>query len=284
MYRNLKAPLADAPNSVHLCAWPQVEESLRADELVREVEGVLACVSLGHAARAESGVRVRQPLAKVLLQAPSLEARAWIARWRETILEELNVKDLEILDDAGDLVTYSLRANLPLLGKKLGPKMGAVRQALEKSDAQEARRIGEASRRGESVQIEVGGETLELLASEILVSTTQQSGYSFAAENGWAVAIDTTLTEDLIDEGLARDLVRAIQNARKEAGLQVSDRIAILLWHDEPSRIPQVFEKFGDYIQSETLADELRLVDADYPEMTEVKIGDEKVLLRVEKI
>ncbi len=164
MYRNLKAPLQDAPESVHLCAWPSVDEALRDDELVREVEGVLACVSLGHAARKESKIKVRQPLSKVLVQAPNTVARTGIENWRDTILDELNVKDLELLDDAGDLVRYSLKANLPKLGKKLGKRMGAVRQVLENASEPEARRIGEAVGRGESVTIEVDGENLELAA------------------------------------------------------------------------------------------------------------------------
>ncbi len=283
MYRNLSRPLQDAPASVHLCAWPQVDEGLRDEALVREVEGVLECVSLGHAARKNSTVRVRQPLSQVLVQAPSSQARQWIENWRETILDELNVKALVLLDDAGDLVTYSLRANLPKLGKKLGKKMGAVRQVLEGASAQEARLIGETVKRGESVQIEVEGEPLTLEAEEVLVATQQASGYSFASRDGWSVAMDTTLTPELEIEGMANDFIRAVQNARKDAGLEVSDRIGILLWHSEQSRMPEVFEAHGDLIQSETLADELHLVDEDYPEMTEAKVGDEAVRVHVEK-
>ena len=284
MYRNLKAPLQDAPESVHLCAWPSVDESLRDDDLVREVEGVLACVSLGHAARKESKIAVRQPLSKVLVQTPDDAARGWIENWRDTILEELNVKELELLDNAGDLVRYSLKANLPKLGKKLGKQMGAVRQVLENASEPETRRIGEAVGRGESVTIEIEGEALELAADEVLVSTEQQSGFSFAQEGGWAVAIDTTLTPELVQEGLARNFIRAVQNARKTADFEVSDHITILLRIGEPSLVPDLFEVWGETIQNETLADELRLVDADYPDMNDITLGEETVGLRVEKI
>jgi isoleucyl-tRNA synthetase len=285
MYQNLRRPLADSPESVHLCPWPVVDEGLRDDALLREVNGVLQAVSLGHSARRESDVRVRQPLARVLVQAPAPEARPWLHAWRDTILEELNVKELELLDDAGDLVSYSLKANLPKLGKKLGKQMGAVRAVLESASPEEARRIGEASRRGESFSIRVGDEEMELAADEVLVQTQQQSGYSFAIENGWSVAIDTTLTPELQDEGVARDFVRAIQSARKDAGFEVSDHIAILLV-DTPgtSRMPDVLEQFGDYIQQETLADELRLVGSDYPELSEAKVGDGTVRFRVERL
>jgi isoleucyl-tRNA synthetase len=285
IYRNLSSPLKNAPESVHLCDWPVVDKALRDDHLVNQVESVLLAVSLGHGARKESKVKVRQPLAKVLIQAPDAAGREAVTRWREAILEELNVKDIELLADAGDLVSYSLKANLPKLGKKLGKKVGALRQVLEGASPEEAKRIGQAARHGESVTVEVEGEPLTLEADEILVSVQQQSGYSFASEGGWAVALDTTLTPDLEDEGLARDFVRGIQQARKDAGFEVSDRIAILLvTPSEDSRFPQVLEKFGDYVQSETLAEELRFVDADYPELTEAPMGEEKIQFRVERV
>jgi isoleucyl-tRNA synthetase len=190
------------------------------------------------------------------VQAPNDGAKRWVENWRETILDELNVKNLSLLDDAGDLVTYSLRANLPKLGKKLGKKMGAVRQVLEGADASESKRIGEAVKRGECVQIQVEGDPLELEAEEVLVSTQQASGYSFASGEGsgagWSVAMDTTLTPELEIEGMARDFIRAIQNARKEAGLEVSDRIGILLWHSRKQpdarrvRSARRFDSIGD--------------------------------------
>jgi isoleucyl-tRNA synthetase len=285
MYQNLKTSMAEAPQSVHLCAWPQVDAMLKNDELTREVESVLSCVSLGHKARKESEIKVRQPLRRVLIQAPTNEARVWIANWRETILDELNVKEIELLDDAGALVEYSLKANLPKLGKKLGKQMGAARQAFEGASPEDARRIGEASKKGESFTLVVGGEEMTFAGDEVLVQSHQKGGYSFAQENGWAVALDTTLDEKLIEEGLARDFVRAIQQARKDSGLEISDRIAILLVEpSDESAMPQVFENWGDYVQSETLADELRLVADDYPELLDAKVGDETVRFRVEKM
>ncbi len=282
MYQNLKKPLQDAPLSVHLCAWPQSDTALADEKLIAEVEAVLQATSLGHKARKESKVKVRQPLPRVLIQAPP-EDKAALETWRETILDELNVKSMELLDDAGDLVTYKLRANLPKLGPKFGKQIGAIRGALENAAPDDAKRIGNAARRGESFNIEVNGQTLTLEADEVLVQTQQQTGYSFASEGDWAVAIDTTLNEDLSDEGYARDFVRGVQDARKTAGLQVSDHITILVTAPDASIFPRVLEKFGDYIQEETLADELRLVEANYPELMTLEAGDEELQLRVEK-
>ncbi len=284
MYLNLKRPLRNAPDSVHLLAWPVVDENLRDDALLSEVESVLNAVSLGHKARKESKVKVRQPLPRVLIQAPP-EAQGSLENWRETILDELNVKSLELLDDAGDLVSYKLRANLPKLGPRFGKQIGAIRAALENAAPDEAKRIGSAVRRGESVKLQLGEQEIELAPDDILVQTQQQSGYSFAGEGDWAVAIDTTLNEDLRDEGYARDFVRAVQEARKKAGFEVSDHIAILVVEPaEPSRFARVLENFGDYLQDETLAEELRLVGDDYPELSEAEAGDETIRLRVEKL
>jgi len=281
----LSAPLADAPESVHLCAWPRVDETLRDDELVAQVAGVLGAVSLGLAARAAAKIRSRQPLAKALIQAPDAAGRAAIEAWRDTIEDELNVKAIELLDDAGDLVTYSLRANLPVVGRKFGKRVGALRQVLEGAQGAEAKRIGEAVKAGQSVEIELEGETVTLEPNEILAETQQQSGYSFASEGGWSVALDTTLSRELEDEGWVRDLVRGVQQTRKDAGLEVSDRIAILVVEPPTnSRFGSVLEEFGDYLQRETLADELRLVDADYPALTDVKVGEETLRLGVEKV
>ncbi len=283
IYRNLSAPLQNAPESVHLCEWPKVDEKWRDEELVAQVAGVLQAVSLGLSARKDSKIRARQPLSKALIQAPNALGRLGIEAWAETIKDELNVKQIELLDDAGDLVTYSLKANLPVVGKRFGKQVGALRGLLENAEPNEAKRIGEAVKRGESVEIELNGERVTLEAGDILVMTQQQSGFSFASEGGWSVALDTSLTPELELEGLARDFVRAVQQTRKDSGLEVSDRIVILVVDAENSRLPAVLEAFGEYVQSETLADELRFVLGDYPGLGQAKMGEETLRLGVER-
>ncbi len=285
MYRNLSSVLPGAPESVHLCAWPRVDERLRDDELVSQVEGVLQAVSLGLSARKESKIRVRQPLSKALVQAPNQAGQSAIRAWEETIKDELNVKEIELLSDAGDLVTYSLRANLPVVGKKYGKQVGALRQLLESAEPSEAKRIGSAIKAGEPVEIELDGARATLEPNEVLVETKQASGFSFASDGGWSIGLDTTLSDELVVEGLARDFIRVVQDGRKRAGFEVSDRIAILLVEpNDDSRLSDVLEGFGDTIQSETLADELRFVDANYPELSDGKMGEETLRFRVEKV
>jgi isoleucyl-tRNA synthetase len=284
MYRNLSSVVPDAPESVHLCEWPRVDERLRDDDLVSQVEGVLQAVSLGLSARKESKIRVRQPLSKALVQAPDEAGASAIRAWQDTIKDELNVKEIELLSDAGDLVTYSLKANLPVVGKKYGKGVGALRKLLEGATPDEAKRIGSAIKAGESVSVELDGAPATLEPTEVLVETKQASGYSFASDGGWSVGLDTTLTDELVVEGLARDFIRVVQDGRKRADFEVSDRIAILLVQPgEDSRLPDVLESFGDTIQSETLADELRFVDANYPELSDGKMGEETLRFRVEK-
>jgi isoleucyl-tRNA synthetase len=184
-------------------------------------------------------------------------------------------------------VSYSLRANLPKLGPKYGKQIGAIRKTLESATPELAGQIAENAKANKSTFIEVNGEQIELAPDEILIDTHQQSGYQFATEKSWAVALDTTLSDELIVEGLARDLVRAVQNARKEAGFEVSDHIAILITETGDSTLEKILNQSGDYVQEETLADELRIVDADYPEMQEIHVGSDEhartLKLRVEK-
>lgn len=288
MYQNLKQPLANSAESVHLESWPEVDSALRNDDLIREVDDVLLAVSLGHAARKDSKIKVRQPLARALIFAPTQNGRQAVENWRDTILDELNVKEIELLKDTGNLVSYSLRANLPKLGPKYGKQIGAIRKTLESATPELAGQIAENAKADKSTFIEVNGEQIELAPDEILIDTHQQSGYQFATEKGWAVALDTTLSDELIVEGLARDLVRAVQNARKDSGFEVSDHIAILLTDKDGSRLPDLLEHFGDYIQSETLAEESRIVDENYPELRETTLGSdehaETLRFNVEKI
>ena len=284
IYRNLSSPLADAPESVHLCAWPVVDESLRDDELVAQVAGVLKLASLGHSARKKANIRARQPLSTLVVKTPTdgLLVKG-VEDWKEAILEELNIATISFQDSID--VDYAIKPNLPKLGPKYGKMMRDISSVLQNISEEEARRIGIASRLGENFTLKVKDDLLELSPDDVLVQTVEQDGFSFLSDDTWSVALDTTLTPTLEDEGWVRDLVRGVQQARKDSGFEVSDRIAILIaTPPEDSRFAAVLEEFGDYLQRETLADELRLVDADYPGLVEVKVGDEVLRVGVEKV
>ena len=252
LYRNLVLSIApDAPESVHLSEWPKVDESLAAPALVGEMDAVLRVVSLGRAVRGQSGMRQRQPLPKVLLRARTAEQTAALGRFEGQIKEELNVKEVELLDQYAELVSYQLRPNLPVLGKKFGKAVPQVRAALQQADASEVARAVRDGKFFEVVTPE--GERYELGPDEVLVDAKSPEGYAAMEEAGYLVAFDTTLTRELELEGLARDLVRGIQDGRKKAGFEVSDRITLHL--DLSGDAREAAESWQEYLMSETLAE-----------------------------
>ena len=254
LWRNLVLSIApDAPESVHLSAWPTVDESLAAPALVGEMDAVLRVVSLGRAVRGQSGMRQRQPLPRVMLRARTAEQTAALGRFTEQIKEELNVKQVELLDQYAELVSYQLRPNLPVLGKKFGKAVPQVRAALGAADASE---IARAVRDGKFFEVvSPTGERYELGPDEVLVDAKSPEGYAAMEEAGYLVAFDTQLTRELELEGLARDLVRGIQDGRKKAGFEVSDRITLHL--DLTGDAREAAEAWQEYLMSETLAETL---------------------------
>lgn len=254
LYRNLVLSVQpDAPESVHLSTWPAVDESLAAPALVGEMDAVLRVVSLGRAVRGQTGLRQRQPLPRVMLRARTTEQTAALGRFAEQIKEELNVKEVELLDQYAELVSYQLRPNLPVLGKKFGKAVPQVRAALQAADAAEVARFVRDGKFFEVVSPD--GERYELGPDEVLVDAKSPDGYAAMEEAGYLVAFDTTLSRELELEGLARDLVRGIQDGRKKAGFEVSDRITLHL--DLTGDAREAAEAWQEYLMSETLAETL---------------------------
>ena len=259
LYQNLARSVdAGAPESVHLSEWPSVDESMAAPKLVDEMSAVLRVVSLGRAVRGQTGLRQRQPLPKVLLRARTAGQTASLGRFAEQIKEELNVKEVELLDQYAELVTYQLRPNLPVLGKKFGKEVPKVRAALQAADASEVARHVRDGKFFEVVTAD--GGHYELGPDEVLVDARSPEGYAALEEAGYLVAFDTTLTRELELEGLARDLVRGIQDGRKKAGFEVSDRITLHL--DLTGDAREAAEAWQEYITSETLAEVLQFGQA----------------------
>ncbi|WP_309573232.1 isoleucine--tRNA ligase [Deinococcus sp.] len=254
LYQNLVRSLVpDAPESVHLSTWPAVDASLAAPALVGEMDAVLRVVSLGRAVRGQSGMRQRQPLPKVMLRARTTDMTQALGRFAGQIREELNVKEVELLGQYTELVSYQLRPNLPVLGKKFGKAVPQVRAALLAADASE---VARAVRDGKFFEVvSPTGERYELGPDEVLVDAKSPDGFAAQEEAGYLVAFDTTLTRELELEGLARDLVRGIQDGRKQAGFQVSDRITLHL--DLKGDARDAAEVWQEYVVSETLAETL---------------------------
>ena len=250
VYQNLVRSIdSEAPDSVHMVPWPEADPAWQNDELLRDIGVVQKVVGLARAARGQSGVRTRQPLSRLLVRAPSDDAANALEDHQDQILEELNVKAIEFIARDAGLVSYRIKPNLPVLGKRYGKLIPIIRKALEDADGAS---IAGAVARGETFEIDAGGEVLELGGDDVLIETESAQGYACGEDAGYLTALDTSLTDDLIQEGLAREIVRSVQDARKQAGLQVSDRI--VLGVSGSDGIERALAKHRDYVMSETLA------------------------------
>jgi isoleucyl-tRNA synthetase len=223
--------------------------------ILNSMEMARRVVGLGRVARKSAGVRVRQPLGRMLVAVGSAEERAALLRHQKDVLDELNVKALEVLDSSAGLLRYRVKPNLRLLGPRLGRQLPALRAALDALDVEQAGAVARAAESGQPVALPLGAERVTRAPEEVLVESAPLEGYAVAQGDGLQVALDTTLTEGLRQEGLARDLVRAAQEVRKTAGLALSDRIALYLSGDDG--LGPVLAAWGTFLRSETLAEEL---------------------------
>jgi isoleucyl-tRNA synthetase len=248
----LEKPVAEwtnpDPDSVHLCDFPAVDEALLDRELEAGMEAVRRTVELGRAARAQAKVKLRQPLRRAVVVASDAE-RSAIERLSEVVASELNVKDLDFVESEAELVAYRVKPNYRSLGPRFGKEMPQVAAAVEALDA--AGVAGQLES-GAEVGISIDGKDHTLSADDINLVMEPLEGYQVEAEAGHAVALELDLDDELRREGLAREVVRAVQEARKQAGLEVSDRISLELSGDD--ELLAAAREHESYIAGETLA------------------------------
>jgi isoleucyl-tRNA synthetase len=254
VHQNLaRAVASDAPASVHMASWPAHNPARLDRALLAETDVVQRVVGLGRAARNASKLKVRQPLARILVRVPDEAAAGAVRRHEDQILDELNVKKLELLARDATLVTYRIKPNLPVIGKRHGKLIPAIRQYLAGADGGA---IAAAVARGETQTFAIDGRELAIEPADLLVESASADGFACAEDSGYLVGLDTSLDDELRREGLARELVRAVQDARKQAGLEISDRIELLVEGDE--RVAAALDAHRDYLMSETLASKWR--------------------------
>jgi isoleucyl-tRNA synthetase len=251
VWQDLVVPVtAEAPESVHLSSWPTADEALINPDLSAQMALVRRLVELGRATRAESGVKTRQPLSRALVAAAGFESLG--AELRGQIAEELNVSELASLSEVGgSLVDTTAKANFRALGKRFGKGVQAVAKTIAEADAATL----SAALRDGSASVVVDGETVPLSADEVIITETPREGWSVASDSGATVALDLEITPALRRAGLARDAIRLIQEARKNSGLDVADRIA-LRWE---STDPELSAALGEH--SVLVADEVLALD-----------------------
>jgi isoleucyl-tRNA synthetase len=256
MYQNLVRSVdAQAPISVHLTEWPLADEGAVDSTLLADMALARQVVTLGHSARNNANIKLRQPLARAVVVLPNPALRDRLLRLADIVADELNVKSLEITAEEAELVEYRLLPDNRKLGPRFGKRFPAVRQALAQADTMAAVR---ALRAGQPLTLTANGEQVELAPDEVLIQTMPRVGFAVAAAGGITVAVDTHLTQSLVYEGLAREVIRRIQNLRKEAGFAIEDRIITEFAAD--GQLVTAVESFASFIREETLSVEMRLV------------------------
>ncbi len=240
--------LGELPDSVHLRDFPTPDEALADPELEEAMAAVRLTVELGRAARAQAKAKVRQPLRRAVIVASDAERAAIEAR-ADLVTAELNVKQLDFVSDESELVSYEVKPNYRALGPRFGKRMPQVAAAVEALDPAH---VAEVMANGGEVGISVDGDEHTIGADEVSLALQPLEGYEVEAEAGHAVALQLELDDELRREGLAREIVHAVQNARKAAGLEISDRIELSLGGDE--ELLAAARAHQDYVAGEVLA------------------------------
>ena len=276
IYQNLVVNSeADATESVHLCDYPDADESWIDMDLIMKIDALKTCIELGRSARSQSNVKIRQPLSKVSYALEDNRIAEFFKDNQEIILEELNVKTMERITEADQLISYNIKPNLRTLGQRYGKGLTEIRVLLDSRNA--GQMVDELQEEGH-FQLENGKYVLD--RNDVFIETQATEGFVAASGGGITVGISIELNEELILEGLVRDVVRSVQSMRKNAGFAVEDRIEVS-W-DFDGQIAKALGKFEDYFMSETLTKNIKnnIENADYSEHLMISDKEYKIILK----
>ena len=274
IYQNLVRSLDEkAPESIHLCDYPVADPSVIDKELEANMDEVLKLVVMGRACRNAANIKNRQPIGKMFVKSENVLPTFY----QEIVEEELNVKSLEFTDDVRAFTSYSFKPQLRTVGPKFGKILGGIKAALDSIDGNAA--MDEIHATG-MLKLDVSGQEITLLESDLLIEMSQMEGYVSENDNGITVVLDTNLTEELLTEGFVRELISKIQTMRKEAGFEVTDKIKVSYQGTEKANA--VFGAYAEEIGGEVLATEvMNIVPAGYTK--EWSINGENVTIGVER-
>ncbi len=273
IYRNLVFGLnTNEPESVHLCLWPEYDASQVDAKLEKEMELAYRICGLGRSARNLANIKNRQPLPKMLVSTREL-ADYYI----DIIKEELNIKEVVVNANMSDYVSYTVKPNLPVLGKTYGKLLTGIKKAIAEADQMELALQVSA---GQSLTIQVEGTAIELNSDNLLVTMNGLEGFAVASEGEVGVVLDTHISEELKREGYAREIISKLQNMRKDSSFEVVDKITVYMAGN--ALLEAIVQQYKEYIMSETLAVDIVFeAEGDY---TEVNINGEKLQLAVARI
>lgn len=249
LYQNLVRSVDEtAPESVHLSEWPVAMEEFIDESLNTEMKLVMKLVSLGHSARQKANRKVRQPLAEAAFSVGNNTERAALLKNAEVVQDELNVKQVRLLDASTEAVSHTVKPLPKQLGQKYGNKFPAIQKAIMAMNAED---VAKALLTGNPLEVQAGGETFHIISEEVEVKAMAKEGFAVAEDGAYVAALVTTLTPELVSEGLAREFVRRVQDLRKTANLDVADRIELFV--EASAGLKSAVETHADYIKSETL-------------------------------
>ena len=274
IYQNIVVKVdPTAPESIHLCNFPKVDEAKIDPELERDMDEVLKVVVLGRACRNKANIKNRQPIAKMYIKAPQTLPEYFM----DIIRDELNVKAVAFTDNVGEFISYSFKPQMRTVGPKYGKLLGKIRQLLPALDGAAA--MNELKTTG-AIHLDVDGTEVALGEEDLLIETAQTEGYVSESNQEIAVVLDTNLTPELVEEGFVRELISKIQTMRKEAGFEVMDKITVSAMGND--KIDAILKKYEGQIKDEVLA-----VTVVYGEVSgyskEWNINGEQVTLGVER-
>ena len=274
IYQNLVRSIdKDAPESIHLCSFPEVHEEQIDKELENNMEHVLDLVVMGRACRNASNIKNRQPIGQMFVKADF----ALSEFYQEIVADELNVKNIKFTEDVRDFTSYSFKPQLKTVGPKYGKMLGGIKAALNDIDGNAA--MDELNATG-VLKLDVNGQEIELFKEDLLIDTAQIEGYESVNDNGITVVLDTNLTPELLEEGFVREIISKIQTMRKEADFEVMDKIRVT--YEGSEKAEAVFEKNSTLIGGEVLATEVVKAEP-AGHVKEWKINGEAVTMGVEK-
>jgi isoleucyl-tRNA synthetase len=243
---------SSASESVHLVTWPQYDADIIDEKLNNEMALVMKLTSLGHAARNKANRKVRQPLIEAAFALANREEEKVLLNYADLLEDELNVKKVRSLNSASEAVSYALNPLPKQLGQKYGNKFPEIRKLVLGMNAEKTASVLLA---GEPIAVQLAGETLSLLPEEVEVRIQAKEGFAVASEGAYVAALVTELTPELVEEGLAREFVRRLQDLRKTADLDIADRIKVV--YSATPGLAGAVKSYSAYIKSETLAVEL---------------------------
>ena len=274
IYQNLVVGLdKKAPESVHLCLWPEVDEKSIDKKLENEMDLAYSIVKLGRSARNSANIKNRQPLSKMLISVDTLPEY-----YGNIVKNELNVKQVELGANMSDYVHFEIKPNLPVLGKEYGKLIPKIREAISKMNQMD---LANKVKNGGIEYIEIDDTQIALTSENLLITMQGKDGFAFAGEGEIGVVLETTITPELKEEGYVREILSKVQNMRKEKGFEVLDKI--ILYVSDNEKLEKIVKKYEKEIMKETLAEKVEY-NAKRDDYTEVSINDEKLMLDVEVI